>query len=245
MKKNIIIGLLVFLLVGAGAFAAQLYERVDSLESAFAREQRSHEMCKKSLASMQYGALINPRKDQQKIKENCRDTYRSGWWDVPVAPPRSRPRDVDNGIRFDGCREQVTRYSDQPWFAALTEILKKYNINIQHLGEGCLSTDNTLFIFMDQRFVYKFDTQRKELQRAVLDGGSDGYDFMIFLRFGKRIGGHIMVYSGYGDAGCASNITSAYYFVDNIVKMKSVRSGCADHTNEEAGIQWETTVISD
>ncbi len=238
--KNIVIGTLTVCLLGISTAALIFYNRVGSLRDMLNDEYRLREVCETTLADLQKSADIHGKNESV-----CSDDRHTqlGWWDIPAASPRSAPRDIDNGIRFDACREKATLYNDQPWFVAFIGLLKKYNLDEEFIGEGCLSADGTLLIFMDQENIYKFDTQKKELQRAVLDSGNKGLSFMTFLRFGKRVGGHIIVHSGYGDAGCAFEATSAYYFVDNIVKMVSARRGCVDPENESAGIQWETIYV--
>jgi len=167
---------------------------------------------------------------------------------IQIASTRSNPRNIDNGIQFDGC-SAVGNYSKEGWYSDFLNTIKNYEPLEDKLKEGCLALNEEIFIFMEHgeylesNGVYKYDIVKKSLEKASVDGG--GQRMFSFKGFGQRQGGIVSLDGGDGDAGCFNEQKSEYFFVDNIIKLKEQTSGChgADSQTGEPVLDTETIKI--
>lgn len=138
---------------------------------------------------------------------------------VSATPP-------SNEVAFDGCGK-LTSYQSKPWFSALN---KKYSDQFLipdghpagtvggEYGEGCLSLDGNLFIFIPEYsefgcgIIFSYNAVSGELATPNEMG-----PHYCASSFGSRVDNYITFVGSEGDGGTTHTYNGKYYFLENIM----------------------------
>lgn len=141
---------------------------------------------------------------------------------------------VSNSLKFDSCGA-LSKYQNNSWFSSLNTLYAQGSYPEDTVGapngEGCLSTDESTFIFIPGDAaqahrcgkIFQFNIKENILRPA--EQAADMTHFCA-AEFGKRINNYILYYGEYfrgescsADKGCM-NTTGKYYFDSNTVSYR-------------------------